>query len=67
MTPLLQLTDRSKRVACEHPEQLATVNFGLERSVCLHCGSVTMRRTADGKPGTLFQVPHPISGADSDD
>ena len=66
MTTTLQITDRSKRRQCDHIEQLSTVNFGLQRMVCLDCGSITMRKTSDADPGTLFRVPHPISGSDTD-
>ncbi len=66
MMPLpLTLTDRRARVACEHPDRISTVNFGLERQVCLECGSIRMRKAADAKPGTLFKVPHPISQSES--
>ena len=65
MTAPLTLTERRRRQLCEHPERISTVNFGLERQVCLECGSVRMRKAADAEPGTLFRVPHPISQSQS--
>ena len=67
MRSLLQIAERPRQGACEHTEHVSTVNFGLERIVCLGCGSVTMRKASDGKPGTLFRVPHPMSGSESVD
>lgn len=61
----LTLTERRKRQLCEHSEQISTINFGLERQVCLACGSIRMRKAADAEPGTLFKVPHPISQSES--
>ena len=61
----LALTERRKQHACEHPDRISTVNFGLERQVCLECGSVRMLRDSVGESGTLFKVPHPISQPES--
>ncbi|MGA7269813.1 MAG: hypothetical protein WB239_01955 [Acidimicrobiia bacterium] len=40
---------------CDHPERYTTVNFGLERSVCTHCGDVTVRDLGHTGSGDLFK------------
>ena len=65
MPTSLTFTARRKQEACEHPDRISTVNFGLEREVCMVCGSVRMHKAAGAEPGTLFRVPHPISQSQS--
>lgn len=65
MSASLTLIERRKRELCQHSDRISTINFGLERQVCLECGSVRMRKAADAEPGTLFRVPHPISQSQS--
>lgn len=39
---------------CPHNERLTTINFGLERSVCVECGDVTVRDRGHTGSGDLF-------------
>ena len=41
---------------CEHHERLTTVNFGLERSVCMTCGDVAVRDRGHTGSGDLFSA-----------
>lgn len=38
---------------CAHPETTVTINFGLERMLCLSCGRVEMRYLERGATGRL--------------
>lgn len=46
------LFDRhAKEERCPHTETVATVNFGLERRVCIACGKVEMHHLAEAARG----------------
>lgn len=45
---------------CDHPEHMTTVNYGLERSVCVRCGDVNVRDLGHSGSGELFQTMAPI-------
>lgn len=45
---------------CDHPERLKTVNYGLERNVCVRCGDVTVRDLGHSGSGELFRSLAPV-------
>ncbi|HSJ35462.1 MAG TPA: hypothetical protein VLB85_10455 [Acidimicrobiia bacterium] len=48
----MRLFDRhAKEGRCPHEETISTVNFGLERRVCLVCGKVEMQHLAEAAQG----------------
>lgn len=48
----MRLFDRQgKEERCPHEETISTVNFGLERRVCLVCGKVEMHHLAEAAHG----------------
>lgn len=51
---------RKERRKCEHVERHNTVNYGLERSVCVNCGDVTVRDVGATGTGELFQSLAPV-------
>lgn len=57
------LFDRhTKEERCPHEETVSTVNFGLERRVCLACGKVEMHHLAEAAHGRP-QAADVISGS----
>lgn len=48
----MRIFDRhAKEERCPHEETISTVNFGLERRVCLACGKVEMQHLAEAAHG----------------